>query len=300
MRSFFLVCILACSIFIASGNAYLNSSKEAPPVKSFPDSVLVSVNPSTIIKQGQTIFVEVASKSTLKNPYIIFKGKKFRMFSLNKNIYRGLIGIDAVENPGKREIIIIDDTGKLNQKKYVDIVSAKYPIQNIVVTGKKGGLQATRDELVKVQRAKYAQSDNSYWIHPPFNSPSKGCIISDYGLTRYHNGVPTGDFHKGVDIKAPQGQRIDTIASGKILIAEMFRLHGGTVAVDHGQGVVSIYLHMSKITAKKGELVNAGQKIGEIGATGYATGPHLHWGLYVNGIPVDPMNFWIKKVNKCS
>jgi len=139
----------------------------------------------------------------------------------------------------------------------------------------------------------------SYWKEPPFTVPTQGCIISVYGLNRYHNGVPTGDFHKGVDIKAPQGRDVKAFVEGKVIIAEHFKLHGGTVAIDHGQGLVSMYLHMSKITAKVGNIVKSGDKIGEVGSTGYSTGPHLHWGVYVNGVPVNPIGFWVNQIPKC-
>jgi murein DD-endopeptidase MepM/ murein hydrolase activator NlpD len=288
MRRFFLTSITILLVFVFS-NAFLSGSNEN----------FVSVFPEGNIKQGQTIFVEVVSKNEFINPHIVFNNKNLKLFNQGSGIYRGLVGIDALEKPGKHKILITDDTNKLYKEKFINVIAGRFPVQNIVISGKKGGLEATRDELVKVQKAKFTLSNSAYWAKPPFNSPTAGCIISVYGLNRYHNGISTGDFHKGLDIKAPQGQRINTISSGKVMIAEKFRLHGGTVAIDHGQGVVSFYLHMSKITAKRGEIVKAGQKIGEVGATGFATGPHLHWGLYINGIPVNPMDFWIKKVNKC-
>ena len=78
----------------------------------------------------------------------------------------------------------------------------------------------------------------------------------------------------------------------------MFRLHGGTIGIDHGQGVVSTYLHMSKLALSEGTVVKKGDVVGYVGATGFATGPHLHWGLYVNGVPVNPSQ-WIPNVPRC-
>ncbi|MDD3013047.1 MAG: M23 family metallopeptidase [Candidatus Gastranaerophilales bacterium] len=288
MRAFFVVFVVIVSVFVFSNTVYSRNNGN-----------IVSVHPFENVKQGQTVFVEVVSKNKFKNPQIVFGNKIIKMFNQGNGLYRGLIGIDAVKKPGRNKILITDNTGKLYEEKFINVVPVRYPIQNIVISGKKGGLGATKDELAKVQKAKYTLSNYAYWSKPPFNSPTNGCIISVYGLNRYHNGISTGDFHKGLDIKAPQGQRISAVSSGKVLIARKFRLHGGTVAIDHGQGVVSFYLHMSKITAKEGELIKTGQKIGEVGATGFATGPHLHWGLYINGVPVNPMEFWIKKANKC-
>ena len=288
MKRLFLLFAIILSVF-AFSNTVLSRNNDN----------FVSIYPFEKVKQGQTIFVEIVSKAVFKNPHIVFDNENIKIFNQKNGIYRGLIGISAVEKPGRHKIIITDDTGKLCEEKFINVVATGFPIQNIVISGKKGGLEATKYELAKVQKSKFSLLDCSYWISPPFNTPTKGCIISVYGLNRYHNGISTGDFHKGLDIKAPQGQRINAISSGKVTIAEKFRLHGGTVAIDHGQGMVSFYLHMSKISVKEGAIVNAGQKIGEVGATGFATGPHLHWGLYINGIPVNPMEFWIKKVNKC-
>jgi murein DD-endopeptidase MepM/ murein hydrolase activator NlpD len=83
-----------------------------------------------------------------------------------------------------------------------------------------------------------------------------------------------------------------------VQIARMYRLHGGTVGIDHGQGIGSIYIHMSSIKVKPGDIVKKGDTIGTVGSTGFATGPHLHWGMYVNGLPINP-NQWIKGVPKC-
>lgn len=260
----------------------------------------ISVKPFNNLKQGQTAIIEVKSDKKLLNPYLLHSGKKIKLYKQGENTYRGLIGFDATDKPGTYKIALNDETGYLKDETKITLAASKFPIQNIRVSGKGGGLGATQDELNKVQKFKDTLTDNPYWSNPPFNSPTDGCIISIYGLNRYYNGKPSGNYHKGIDIKAPQGRAIRSIAGGKVLIGEQFRLHGGTVAIDHGQGVSSIYLHMSKIDVKPGQIVKQDQLIGKVGSTGFATGPHLHWGLYINGVPVDPMNYWVKPVTKCS
>lgn len=282
--------------------AFLLISLLADPISAFNPENKIVIKPSNNIKQGQTAFIEVQSNNILSNPYFVFNGQKIKLYKTNKNNYRGLIGIDALEKPGNYKIELRDDRNFLNDEVALNILPTKFPIQNIVISGSKSSLAATPYELNKIQAAKEAESDFAYWednVEPPFNSPVLGCIISTYGVTRYHNGQPTGDYHKGVDIKAPQGRVIRAIAGGKVLIAEQFRLNGGTVAIDHGQGLTSFYLHMSKFHVKPGDIVKQNQVIGEIGSTGFATGPHLHWGLYINGIPINPMSYWIKSVPRC-
>ncbi|MDR9402283.1 MAG: M23 family metallopeptidase, partial [Halothece sp. Uz-M2-17] len=91
---------------------------------------------------------------------------------------------------------------------------------------------------------------------------------------------------------AGTGSPVVAPASGTVALvgkeSEGFRVHGNTVGIDHGQGVLSIFLHLNDINVQEGDRVTAGQKIGTVGSTGASTGPHLHWGLYVNGQAIDP------------
>lgn len=298
MRLVIFLSAIILSVFIVIGSFSINTANEIS-IKPF-EGKQITVKPSNSLKQGQTAVIEVRTDQNLLNPYLLHNGNKVKLYRSTKDTYRGLVGFEATEKAGKYKISLADETGYLNDETYVNLAASKFPIQNIRVSGKGGGLGATKDELNKVQNFKDRITDNPYWSQPPFNSPSNGCIISIYGLNRYYNGKPSGNYHKGIDIKAPQGRDIRSITGGKVVIAEQFRLHGGTVAVDHGQGLSSIYLHMSKIHVKPGDTVSKDQVIGKVGSTGFATGPHLHWGLYINGVPVDPMNYWIKPVQKCS
>jgi len=263
----------------------------------------IFINPSSSIKQGQTAFIEIKSDRKLINPYFSYadgrKSKKIKLYQKDNNNYTGIIGFSAIDKPGAKKIFLKDQSGYLKDIRTITLKKEQFPIQNITISEEKNALTPAKGELAMIQAAKTALSDKAYWSVYPFETPTKGCIISIYGVKRYHNGKPIGDYHKGVDIKAPQGREINAIAGGKVLIADRLNLHGNTVAIDHGHGLTSIYLHMSKISVKRGEIVRQKQKIGEIGSTGFATGPHLHWGLYVNGIPVNPMNSWIKPVPKC-
>jgi murein DD-endopeptidase MepM/ murein hydrolase activator NlpD len=116
---------------------------------------------------------------------------------------------------------------------------------------------------------------------------------SPFGVKRFYNGVFSGNYHKGLDQKSPAGTPIKAITGGLVKIARPYQLHGGTVAVDHGQGIGSIYIHMSKILVKPNQRVEAGDTLGLVGSTGFAMGPHLHWGLYVFGIPVNPQSGFV-------
>src|SRR6185436_13659701 len=97
-------------------------------------------------------------------------------------------------------------------------------------------------------------------------------------------------FHRGVDLRAGLGAPVHAAQAGKVALARYFSSfndNGNVVFLDHGQGVVSAYLHLSKLLVKEGQAVSAGQAVGLVGSTGRSTGPHLHWSIFINGVAVD-------------
>jgi murein DD-endopeptidase MepM/ murein hydrolase activator NlpD len=274
------------------------------PTQHKPENTITSYTPEVKISapkpfiQGSSAIIYVKSDNTLIDPVITFNGKTSPLYKISDNQYRGMVAIDAQAKPGGYTVKAKDTSGKLSYSKVLEVYPGHFPIQNIRISGSKASLEATEDELQKVSAAKENVSDLNYWSTRPFTNPTSGCVISVFGLNRYHNGKPTGDYHKGLDIKAPPGNPIVAMAGGKVLIAEPFRLHGKTVAIDHGQGLMSIYIHMNHIDVKQGDVVTQGQKIGTVGSTGFATGPHLHWGVYVNGQATNPQD-WIQPARKC-
>lgn len=291
--------LLSCLMLIS-----LNSTTLAQPTnantESFNQPISIKFDMPEYFKQGNSIIVYIKTDSKLVNPKITFNGVDSNFYKINNHEYRAITGIDAVIKPGGYTLKASDDTGKLNYSKVIEVRSGKYPIQNITISSSKTSLEPTEEETKKVTAAKELISDTAFWGEKPFTTPTTGCMISPYGRTRYHNGKSTGDFHRGIDIKAPSGNAIYATEAGKVIIADdKFVLHGKTVAIDHGQGLMSIYIHMSKVGVKEGDMVKKGDYIGAVGKTGFATGPHLHWGLYVNGIPIDP-NQWTKPAKYCN
>ena len=126
-----------------------------------------------------------------------------------------------------------------------------------------------------------------------FLMPVQGRLSTSYGLQRYVNGK-LSSRHRGVDIAAPEGTPVRAAAAGEVSLANpSFLLHGQTVVIDHGHGVSTLYLHLSEIAVAPGQAVEQGQVIGKVGATGVATGPHLHYAIYAYHEAVDP-HFWTR------
>lgn len=119
--------------------------------------------------------------------------------------------------------------------------------------------------------------------------PVKGRISGRFGHQRIYNGQP-GSAHSGMDIAAARGTPVKAPASGRVVFADSdLYLTGGTLLIDHGHGIGSNFLHLSRLNAKVGDQVEQGQIIGRVGSTGRATGPHLHWGMTWYNTRIDPL-----------
>lgn len=184
-----------------------------------------------------------------------------------------------------------DGTG---QHRDLAVTAQKYDIQRIDGLPEK---QVTPDPetLARIKhdaaaiRDVHATDSDALAFEAPLRWPVAGPISGIYGSQRILNGQPRAP-HLGTDIAAPVGTPILAPAAGTVTLAEPdFILDGGTVVIDHGYGLSTLYIHMSKIDVKVGEAVRAGMPIGAVGQTGRATGPHLHWGVNWYGLALDPM-----------
>lgn len=181
----------------------------------------------------------------------------------------------------------------------LSIAPRDWKIEHIDAARRPGGpteafMALRRPELARIAAAREVKAVSDGW-RQDFVWPVTGRISGRFGSQRIYRGEP-GSYHSGVDITTGPGQSgapFVAPADGVVVLAaeQPFTLEGRLLILDHGMGLTSAFLHCSELTVREGETVRQGQVIGRIGATGRATGPHLHWGLVWNGARLDPLLF---------
>ena len=226
-------------------------------------------------------------------------GKPVQLFPAPDSATRqGLVPVLYNLKAGQHQLTLHDATGVVIQTAAVLIRPGGFQVQNIRATKAMKELKPAPGELEAMRGLNQSVTARRLW-EDTLSAPTTHCINSPFGVTRLHNGKPSGNYHRGLDQASPASTPIRATASGSIKVAQMFVMHGGTVGIDHGQGLTSHYIHMSKVLAVEGQWVKQGDVIGEVGSTGFATGPHLHWGLYLFGVPVNA-RLWVPGLKPCS
>ncbi len=273
----------------------------AIPVMALPvEALQVQVTPSHP-HLGDTLSVVINSdNSTNSSNLKVASGENiYPAFEIAPNQYRAFIPTTPLEKPGKITVRVLG--ADQEQNLLILVGDRTFPVQHINLPPGKAGLEATEHELKLVAAFKALKTPQKYWSGV-FIKPNTGPITTIYGVRRYYNGKFAKDYyHRGIDYAGAAGSPVVAPAGGRVAlvgrVSEGFRVHGNVVGIDHGQGVTSIFMHLSRINVKEGDVVQPGQVIGAVGSTGAATGPHLHWGLYVNGQSVDPVPWRTELIN---
>ena len=250
------------------------------------------------VRQGEVLRVSAREVSAASDLHATLAGKTIRLFTDGEGGALGLMPVNALQEPGDFPLVVKSASGEELFHQSVTIRDADFEKQDIKTTSTMRGLSAKPDEIALMQKFNSTVSLKRFWTEP-LTRPTPECMNSPFGVQRLRDGKPTGNYHRGLDIRSPAGRPIHATAAGKVLIARRMALPGNIVGIDHGQGLLSAYLHMSRILVKEGAMVKRGQIIGYVGSTGYATGPHLHWSMTVNGISVTPLQ-WVPEIKACA
>ena len=206
---------------------------------------------------------------------------KYLTVEIGESLYK-LIPLPFEKQNGS--IYVDGEKININQK---DFGESRITIENnsMVNLSKKDSDRAFEEYKI-IQKA---LNNYSKFLVPDLNfmNPVEGIISSRYGKKRYINDQPRSP-HLSLDIAAAEGTKIVSPSKGKVILVGDFFYAGNYIIIDHGFGLISSYSHLSSVLVDENELVQKGQKIGEVGSTGRVTGPHLHWTVYLNKVRINP------------
>ena len=172
----------------------------------------------------------------------------------------------------------------------LNIEQKKFDTQNIKINKYKKKSQKLLDRIYSEKKEITRAKKIKYNHYPDINFmiPVEGIVTGVYGTQRYYNGKK-GNYHNGHDIAADKGTPINSPSSGKVTLTGDYYYNGKFVMINHGNSLISIFLHMNDIHVSRGAIVEKGELIGTVGNTGLSTGPHLHWSVLLNNTYVDPL-----------
>jgi murein DD-endopeptidase MepM/ murein hydrolase activator NlpD len=225
-------------------------------------------------------------------PAVAFNGRPV-MVVRNQDAWLAILGIGLSVEPGEYHVDV-RQSGAGDQKLPFTVKPKTYAVQQLKVAPGQVNLSPENEARVAQETAKVrAVLDSFTPAAPPtlrLAQPVQGRRSSSFGLRRMFNGESRNP-HSGMDIAAPTGTPIKAPLAGRVVDVGSYFFNGNNVVVDHGQGLLTMYCHLSKIRVEVGQELELGDVLGEVGATGRVTGPHLHWGVSLNGAMVDPALF---------
>ncbi|MGV8916319.1 MAG: peptidoglycan DD-metalloendopeptidase family protein [Pseudomonas sp.] len=226
-------------------------------------------------------------------PQASYHGKPVLVVREQDARWLAIVGVPLTVKPGSQQIIAKTTSGTRTLPFVVG--NKAYPQQHITLKNQRQ-VNPNPDDLkrINIELADQTRAYRTFTQVTPSNllldKPVNGPLSSKFGVRRFFNGEERNP-HAGLDFAVPAGTPIKTPAAGKVILIGNYFFNGNTVFVDHGQGFISMFCHMSKIDVKVGQSVARGDVVGRVGSTGRATGPHMHWNVSLNDARVDPAIF---------
>lgn len=247
----------------------------------------VALPPSTPVPGGIAV-VRVAPAS--EPAPTVWLGDERVMVLPDGEGWSAIVGIALATEPGPQTLRVEPASGEAHTLQF-EVGPKSYATQSLTVEPRKVNplkedMARIDAETARVQRAltTWRPSDQ---VTLALAAPADGTRQESFGMRRIFNGEARKP-HSGMDISAPAGAVVHAPAAGVVLDAGDFFFNGNTILIDHGQGLVTMYCHLSRIDVTPGQTIAAGAPLGLVGATGRVTGPHLHFGVSLNGAMIDP------------
>jgi len=228
-------------------------------------------------------------------PEVLFDGKRVLTVRDSRGVL-ALVGLALDIPPGRASLQVRPAGGAPGAvfDKSFDIRRKSYPVQHLKISSR--FMQPSAEDLKRIERERtLIDRAKHYWSDDAPESfeldiPADGRLSARFGLRRVLNGQE-GSPHAGLDVAVGTGTPLRAASAGRIVNTGDYFYSGKTVFVDHGRGFITVYIHMSRVDVSEGDRVARGATLGLSGATGRVTGPHLHWGVLLNGAYVDPELF---------
>jgi hypothetical protein len=274
----------------------------AGKTKVLPDQSPAIVISTQEVKNGSSLLVEIDTRHL--NPPItdmrLIFGERFQPVfqhpTKSDRFYFGLLGIPYRSTPGPASLKLewSNASGNHSQSIPFEIVSGKYRTDTLKVDPKR--VNPSKEDAARAKREQqevmriYATGSMSRLWEGPFRLPIESDITSPFGNRRVFNDQ-LKSYHNGIDFRAQNGTPAFAANSGIVRLAKNLFYSGNVVLIDHGTEIFTIYAHLNKINVAAGRQIEKGQMVGLTGASGRVSGPHLHWGVKVNGVAVNPLQF---------
>jgi murein DD-endopeptidase MepM/ murein hydrolase activator NlpD len=247
------------------------------------------------VYKGQAFVCRFTPVSGGSNYELTWLGKTLDVaVSAGDPVVEVLLGAGLNRQPARQtlELTCMQNGRKLTARQTIKVEDKEYPVQRLTLPKKM--VHLSQKNLARYHREKKeiapilkGCSKGRFWSLP-LTRPVPGGVSSAFGLRRIINDEPRSS-HRGVDFRGGMGVPVRACAHGIVDLVADHYFSGRSVYLDHGQGVISMYFHLSRTDVQEGQVVRKGEILGAMGKTGRATGPHLHFGLYILGEPVDPM-----------
>ena len=244
---------------------------------------------------GAVVPMTIQSPVPLDRVEAVVSGERFPLIRRSPGNYMALVGIDFVRFPAREKVeFFLYRRGRpapYRMEGDLDVLGLKFGTQSLklpsgMVDLEGSVLKRVRKDSTRLRSVLSERIYERYW-EKPFIMPVEGRISTRFGTRRILNGKPRSP-HNGIDIASPKGTPVAASNRGEVVFAAKLFLSGNTVVIDHGWGLTTIYAHLDSISVRKHQLVDRGDVLGKVGATGRATGPHLHFGVSIRAAKVDP------------
>jgi murein DD-endopeptidase MepM/ murein hydrolase activator NlpD len=286
----------AVAAVVSERGALLGRSASAAARSAAPASIAVPAVPadptlprSSAVPGGVVVLDLPGDAATA--PAVRFEGNRV-MLLRRADGWRAVLGIPLAQEPGETTVTI--ERNGVAETRPLVVAGKQYAAQYLKVPPRQVDLAPADAARVEVEQQRIRGALATFSETPPatlrMRPPIGGPRSSSFGLRRFFNQQPRNP-HSGMDIAAPTGTPIVAPADGRVVDTGDYFFNGKSVFIDHGQGLVTMYCHLSAIDVKTGQGVRTGERIGAVGATGRVTGPHLHWGVALNRALVDPALF---------